>query len=299
MTDAPRFSKILYDFESYLAVERNYSPGTRKAYVYDVDRFAEHLILRHKRMPPVAAITTDQIRAYLEYLQENRHLRSTTLSRTISSIRQFFQFCVARRFITTSPADAIHSPKNPKKLPVFLIAPELKQLLRAPDRTDWRGRRDYAILVVLCFTGMRLKEIVGLNLGDLDFETRQVRVFGKGARERAIPMNPIVIDALKEYLRERPAAVEPAVLIGRNNQRISARMIEKIVEKYAKLAGIWRKGVSPHKLRHTFATLLHMKAVDILEIQTLLGHASITSTQIYTHTHPGKLKAAVDKLSDI
>lgn len=296
---APRFSKILYDFESYLAVERNLSPGTRRAYVYDIDRFAEHLIIKYSKMPPLSAITTDDIRAYLESLSEKRNLKSTTLARTISSLRRFFDFCVERDYITVSPAAPIRNPKTPKKLPIFLIAKELRRLLSAPDRSKWRGKRDYAILIVLGFTGMRLKELIGLDLDDIDFTTEQIRVVGKGNRERFIPMNAMVKDALMDYLRERPAAVEAAVFIGRGGERIAPRTIQTIVSKYARRAGVFKRGVSPHKLRHTFATLLHMKDVDILEIQRLLGHSSVTSTQIYTHTHPGKLKSAVEKLNDI
>jgi len=295
----PRFSKILYDFESFLAVERNLSPGTRHAYVYDIDRFAEHLVVKYSKMPSLEAITPDDIRFYLERLQERRHLKSTTLSRTISSIRRFFDFCVERKYLQTSPAAPIHNPKKPKKLPVFLIANELKRLLSAPDRSDWRGRRDYAIIVTLAFTGMRLKEIIGLDLDDVDLTSRDVRVVGKGSKERLIPLNGVVVESLTDYLRERPATPEPALFLGRAGRRIAPRTIENLVAKYAKQAGIFKKGISPHKLRHTFATLLHMKDVDILEIQSLLGHSSITSTQIYTHTHTGKLKSAVEKLTDI
>jgi integrase/recombinase XerC len=146
---------------------------------------------------------------------------------------------------------------------------------------------------------MRLKEIIGLDLDDFDLTTRNIRVMGKGSKERVIPLNSIVIEALSDYLHERPATPEPALFLGRGARRIAPRTVEGLVVKYARQAGIFKKGISPHKLRHTFATLLHMKDVDILEIQSLLGHSSITSTQIYTHTHSGKLKAAVDKLTEI
>jgi site-specific recombinase XerD len=296
---SPRFSKALYEFESFLAVERNLSPGTRQAYVYDVDRFAEQLIVKRSKMPPLDAITTDDVRTYLESLQEKRNLKSTTLSRTISSLRRFFDFCVERGYIEASPASPIRNPKTPKKLPVFLIADEIRRLFAAPDRSNWRGKRDYAILVTLAFTGMRLKEIVGVDMNDLDLSTSQVRVTGKGARERLIPLNAVVVDALTDYLNDRPPSPEPALFLGRIDKRISPSTVKWLVPKYAKRAGIWKKGVSPHKLRHTFATLLHMKDVDILEIQSLLGHSSITSTQIYTHTNPGRLKAAVEKLTEL
>lgn len=294
-----RLSRAVYDFESFLAVQRNLSPGTRQAYVADVEQFVAYLAEVRKSSPRLDQITPDDVRGYLEYVHEKKHLGPARMSRIIVSLRQFFEFCVERGHIETSPAATIHTPKKDKKLPVFLISPELRRLFEAPDRADAQGRRDFAILVTLAFSGIRLKELVGLDLDDIDFSTGQIKVFGKGSKERFVPLNSFLTDSLKGYLKDRRASPEPAVFLNRFGKRLGGRSVEKIVKRYGLQAGIFKKHISPHKLRHTFATLLHMKDVDILEIQQLLGHSSITSTQIYTHTHPGKLKSAVEKLTDI
>ena len=309
---AVKFSRALYDFEAFLDVEKNLSPRTRRAYVYDLERFADHWIRRNKRNPTLDHIGPEDIKRYLEHLRMDRNYKSTTLSRTIASIRVFFGFCVMQGAIEASPAAHIHNPKTPRKLPVFLVESELKSLLRAPaaderekqeaSREDYRNlpARDYALLVVLAFTGVRLTELIGLNLGDVDFERMNIRVLGKGSKERIIPLNETVIQALRSWLEVRtsPPDVE-SVFVNRYGKVFSARGIEKLVERYVRKSGISKGGISPHKLRHTFATLLHVSGVDIVEIQALLGHSSITSTQVYTHTSSVKLKSAVKKLDEI
>ncbi len=313
-----KFSRALYDFDAFLDVEKNLSPRTRQAYAYDLERFADFWISRHAANPTLDRISTEDIKTYLEHLRMDLNYKSTTMSRTIASIRVFFEFCVVQGFVESSPATHIHNPKTPKKLPVFLIESETKRLLEAPPRSeedaalspagrarrsDYRhlGKRDYAILNVLVFTGVRLRELVGLDLSRIDFESRTIRVIGKGSKERIIPLNELVVKALHDWLDVRSPAEpsDPAVFPNRFGRRISTRGVENLVEKYVKAAGISKAKISPHKLRHTFATLLHMKGVDIVEIQALLGHSSITSTQIYTHVSSAKLKSAVKKLEDL
>ena len=187
----------------------------------------------------------------------------------------------------------------PKKLPVYLINSELQKLFSAPDQTNIMGIRDFAILTMLSFTGIRLNELVNITLKDLDLERETLKVWGKGSKERLVPLNRIVINSIKVYLERRPISDSEAIFLNKFGTRLSGRSVENIVKKYVRLAGINKSKISPHKLRHTFATLLHMKEVDIIEIQKLLGHASITSTQIYTHTNPEKLKRAVDKLENL
>lgn len=296
---APRFSRAVYDFESYLAVERNLAESTRREYIADVERFAAYLADERKSSPRIDRIDEDDVRRYLEYLHEKRRLSAARLARIISSLRQFFDFCAVRKHVAVSPAANLRTPKKPKKLPVFLISEEIHALFSAPDRSTWQGRRNYAVLVTFAFTGIRLSELVQLDVNDLDFATGQIRVLGKGSKERFVPMNSLVVSALREYLEVRPPSPESAVFLNKSKRRISRRSIQKMVRNLGLEAGVFKKGLSPHKLRHTFATLLHMKDVDILEIQTLLGHSSITSTQIYTHTHPGKLKSAVEKLTEL
>ncbi len=286
-------------FDTFLRVERNLSPRTRAAYQYDLAKFADWLQKTQGQDLDIDRIGIQHIKDYLAFLQEDRKLKPTTLSRVISTLRAFFKFCVRQEMLKSSPAEAIYNPKIPKRLPVFLIESELQRLLAAPDPEDPSAVRDYAILVTLGFTGVRLQELVGLNVTDIDFERKTIKVFGKGAKERLIPLNDLVIRALREWMNVRPVAVDTAVFLNMRERRLSGRSVENIVKKYVRRAGIAKLKVSPHKLRHTFATLLHVNDVDLLEIQTLMGHASITSTQIYTHTNADRLRTAVSRLDGI
>jgi len=286
-------------FETFLRVERNLSPRTRGAYQYDLGKFAEWLQKTQGQEQDIEDITIHHIKDYLAHLQEERRYKPTTLSRTISTLRAFFKFCVRQELLPASPAEAIYTPKIPKRLPVYLIESELQRLLEAPNPDDPFAVRDYTILVTLGFTGVRLQELVGLTVGDVDFERRTIKVLGKGAKERLIPLNVVVVRALQDWLGCRPPAEDTALFLNRFNRRLSGRSVENIVKKYVRRAGITKLKVSPHKLRHTFATLLHVNDVDLLEIQTLMGHASITSTQIYTHTNTDRLRTAVGRLDGL
>lgn len=311
MPSTTKFSRALYEFEAFLEVEKNLSPLTRRAYVYDLERFADAYIRRYGANPILQKITTDDIKRYLEHLRMDKNYRSTTLSRSIASIRIFFEFCVMQGLLESSPAAHLHNPKTPRKLPIFLVESEMKKLLDEPQkpappargskRKDYEalGPRDYAILVTLGFTGVRLMELVNLKIADVDFERKNIRVMGKGSKERIIPLNRVVIEALKRWFETRPASEDDTVFLNRFGRKLSPRGVEKMVGRYVSKAGIGKAKVSPHKLRHTFATLLHVNGVDILEIQALLGHSSITSTQIYTHANSTKLQNAVKTLEDL
>ncbi len=287
------------DFDTYLRVERNLSARTRKAYQYDLGRFADWLARALKCEIPIEKITVHHIKEYLAHLQEERRYRATTLSRVIATLRVFFEHCVRQEVIKASPAQAIHNPKLPRRLPIYLIESELQRLLAAPDPRDHAAVRDYAILITLGFTGVRLQELVGLNVSDIDFERRTIKVLGKGAKERLIPLNDAAGQALRDWLLVRPAAEDRAVFLNKFQRRLTGRSVQNIVRKYVRRAGISKAKISPHKLRHTFATLLHVNDVDLVEIQTLMGHSSITSTQIYTHTNANKLRTAVRSLDAI
>lgn len=291
-------SDLLNKFDMFLKVERNLSPITREDYNYYLKKFMEYLIRTHGREPSVESITSDSIRKFMEHFQVEHNYKSTSIARVISTLRAFFRFCVEHDFLKISPAAIIRNPKLPKKLPIYLIDSEIRLLLQAPDRTTDMGCRDYAILITLGFTGVRLQELVNADLSCLDFERETIRVFGKGAKERLIPLNNLVVSALREYIDRRSISDSQAVFLNKFRKRLTGRSIENIVKRYVRQAGISKIKISPHKLRHTFATLLHLNDVDILEIQKLLGHSAITSTQIYTHTNPDKLKKAVDKLED-
>ncbi len=291
-------SVAMAQFDRYLQVERNLSPATREAYRFDLQKFKEFLIRTKGSEPDLDKVLTESIKDYLHYLQSTRSYKSTTLSRVIASIRVLFEFGVMNGMLESSPAAFIHNPKLPKKLPIYLIDSELKKLLSAPNENDVMGKRDFAILVSLGFTGMRRQELVGMDLTSIDLERRTIKVMGKGSKERLIPMNEYVFNAVNTYLDVRPITGDPqAVFLNRQGGRLTGRSIVNIVQKYVRIAGIGKENISPHKLRHTFATLLHMNDVDILEIKSLLGHSSITSTQIYTHTNSNKLRSAVDRLN--
>ena len=203
---------------------------------------------------------------------------------------------VEQKYIEANPMEPIQSPKLPKKLPIYLTESELQHLLTLPDREKPSGIRDFAILLLFSYTGMRLSELTSLNLDSINLNDTFVRVMGKGSKERIIPLLQPGIEAIIEYLDIRPHNDERALFLSKRKTRISNRAIGHLVDKYRALAGIPRNKFSPHKLRHTFATLLHSKDVDILDIQALLGHSSIATTQIYTHTNPKRLQKAVEKL---
>lgn len=292
-------SELISEFDTFIKVEKNLSAKTRNAYKYDLKNFLTFLIKKFDKEPTLDSISDTDVKKYMAQLQMEKNYKSNTLSRVISSIRIFFDFCVEHKYLTNSTAQYIRNPKHTKRLPIYLIESELKNLLSIPDRKKFWGLRDYTILITLAFTGIRLQETVNLNMEDIDFERGTIKVFGKGSKERLIPMNKTLINSLKDYFDKRPITEDKSVFISRRNKRLSGRQIERIVKNYALKAQLTKMKISPHKLRHTFATLLHFSEVDLIEIQSLLGHSSITSTQIYTHTNPKKLKTAVEKLEDI
>ncbi len=296
----PHFHHAVESFATWLRVERNLSPRTRDAYAFDLGAFGGWLVEVLASDPiPLPAIRRDHIEEYVAYLRNERGHASSTLNRTLSCLRTFFRFCAEEKYIERNPATDIAPPKKPSKLPVYLGAEEVRRLFAAPDATTVAGRRDLAILTTLAFCGLRLQELVGLDTIDLDFSRDTVRVIGKGSKERLVPLNDDVKAALLAMLQDpdrRPAEAERAVFLNKNGRRIGGRAVQYIVDRHIRAAGIDRKGVSPHKLRHTFATLLHDRDVDLVDIQSLLGHASLASTQIYTHTNVRRLQKTIDLL---
>ncbi len=284
----------------YLKSQKGLSPRTVKGYRHDLTNFLRYLVIyRKKDNPSLDDLNRENINRYLIKLQEENNYKNTSLARKISSIKSFLTYLEEQEYIKDSPKKFIKSPKLPKKLPIYLVQSELKKLLSAPDKNTFLGFRDYAILVTLGLTGMRLSELVNLNIRDIDFNNRVIRVFGKGAKERLIPMNEFLYKVLSEYIEKRPYAETDAVFISKNRKRLTGRLIEYMIKKYALIAGLPADKLTPHKLRHTFATLLYQKDIDLIEIQKLLGHSSISSTQIYTHTNLSRLKKAVDKLNEL
>lgn len=294
------FEDAIRRYDSSLRLEKNLSPRTRAAYAHDLGKFSEFLVTSCGKVPPLHAIAEEHVREFVVSLTTDRNYRPTTLSRTVSSVRSFFRFCAEQALIDSSPAAAIRNPRLPSRLPIYMVEDELRKLFAAPDVSEPMGLRDRAMIVLLAFCGLRLQELVGLNMTDVDVESRTLRIMGKGSKERLVPMNEEAHRSYLLWLQVRNSAdKERAVFTNKFGRRLSGRMVEKIVDKYVLLSGVAKDKFSPHKLRHTFATMLHNRDVDLVEIQALLGHSSLATTQIYTHTHAERLRGAVEKIEHL
>jgi site-specific recombinase XerD len=302
MSSSP-LSQAISAFEVHLRVERNLAPKTIHDYLRDLADLTAHLHGAGLVDPPVAEIGKDHIKKFLEHRQVHQGASSRSLARYLSALRGFFRFCVDQEHIETNPTETFRSPKLPKRLPIYMVESELRALFSAPDQSTLLGVRDHAVLVVLANTGLRVSELVGLTLDNVDLDRGVLRVFGKGRKERLVPTNDAVKAVLSGWLQVRPVSESKSVFVGTEQasrgKPLGVRGVQLLMKKHGLKANIPRERLTPHKLRHTFATLLHMNDVDIIEIQALLGHANISSTQIYTHTDAGRLRSAVDKLGPL
>ena len=234
------------------------------------------------------------IRKYLSLL--HRKNKKSSIARKISTLRSFFKYLVREQRVTANPAKSVSTPKREKVLPSTLSVDEAFRLVEAPAKgEEGKALRDRAILELLYSSGIRVSELVGLNADHPDMELGIVKVLGKRRKERIVPVGSKAIEALSAYLKERGAVDGKAPLfVNSRGGRFTARSVERVVKKYAKRSGIFRK-ISPHSLRHTFATHLLDSGADIREIQEMLGHASLSTTQRYTHLTLGKLMEVYDK----
>jgi integrase/recombinase XerC len=233
------------------------------------------------------------LRDYLSHLIERGFVKAS-IARKLSAIRSFYRYLLREEIISTSPVATTSSPKLDKRLPSFLTIEEINRLLETPDLSTAQGLRDRALLELLYASGLRVSELVSLNLERIDLETNEIRVWGKGSKERVVLMGKPAARALIAYLdRGRPELLaekkSSALLLSRYGKRLLERRVQRILEKYAKIADIGRR-VYPHMLRHTFATHLLDGGADLRVVQELLGHASLSSTQIYTHVSKSQAK---------
>jgi tyrosine recombinase XerC len=274
-------------FLRYLDIEKNYSKHTLLNYRLDLEDFAKFL-----GGSPLEQVDYLNLRKYLARLKE-KNLKSRTVYRKISCLRSFFKFLAREGYIKTNPVLSLVSPKQEKHLPSFLTEEEMTKLLEAPSTEDDQGLRDRAILETFYSTGMRISELVGLSLDDLDFIGGVVKAKGKGKKERLLPIGEKALTAIKGYLdkRQKPA---DAVFLNKNGGRLSDRGVRNIVSKYIRITSL-RQGISPHTFRHSFATHLLNRGADLRSVQELLGHANLSTTQIYTHLTTDKLKSIYDK----
>ncbi len=276
---------------NYLEAERNASPYTVRNYTADLLGFFN--FLKASGISSLKEVDRLTLRDYLSYLMK-QGLVKASIARKLSAIRSFYRYLLREGIMSTSPVATTSSPKLDKRLPSFLTIEEVRRLLEAPDLSTPQGQRDRALLELLYASGIRVSELVQLNLEQVNLNTHEIRVWGKGAKERAVLMGRPAAEALTTYLSQgRPELLgrkkSRALFLNRDGERLPARRIQKILAKYARLAGI-DKRVHPHLLRHTFATHLLDGGADLRVVQELLGHADLSSTQIYTHVTKSQAK---------
>lgn len=313
-------TSLIQEFLSCLRYEKHFSDHTLKCYSTDLQQFVEFLSADHHSEPEqesfgsgsstatalvlevraeILAVTANTIREFLVILHNRNYSRATT-ARKLATLRSFYKFLVRRGYLQSSPVTVIRTPKQEKRLPKFLEIEQIESLFQAPDRTTLLGARDVAMLEVMYSTGVRVSELVGLNVTDVDFEEGILHIRGKGRRERLAPAGPRSLVAIREYLAKRQHARNgqntdtEALFINKSGQRLSTRSVRRKLDKYLAEAGL-DPSISPHTLRHTFATHMLNRGADLRSVQELLGHRSLSTTQVYTHLTTGRLKEVYDK----
>src|SRR5438128_9726834 len=290
---APRLNKKdprVEEFLRYLAIERNASPRTLKAYRQALTAF------RAESKTPWKTCTADDFRNYLFAVAKRGQARSYVRLQ-FSALRTFYQFLAARKGLQGNPVREVQLPKVEKKLPLVLTRQQVDELLTAPSREpksrsapSWMPLRDVAIMELFYSSGLRLSELAALDVADVDPYTESVRVFGKGRKERVCPVGLPALEAIQRYRAAAKVHSGP-LFINKARRRISPRSIWLIVRRYLRFTTI-PISISPHKLRHSFATHLLDRGADLRSVQALLGHASLSTTQIYTHVTVERLKKA-------
>jgi len=297
--------KILSDnwvanFLNYLNVEKNYSPLTLKSYAGDIALFEEFLTARSGSCE-WSTVSILDIRAYLAQLSSKQAARKS-IARRISSLRSFYKYLIRENLVKLNPFAKVRTPKLEKKLPVFLEEVEINQLLEQPDVHEVLGLRDKAILEFLYATGCRVSELAGLTLDRLDLGNQYVLLLGKGHKERLVPIGHPCVRALDAYLAQTrtslmtkyKVAEHQHIFINSRGTPLTDRSVRRILEKYINQMSL-QKHISPHSIRHTFATHLLEHGADLRSVQELLGHASLSTTQIYTHVTTERIAKMYEK----
>ncbi len=321
-------SIIIHKFLDYLKFERRFSEHTAKCYGADLTQFCEFVKSRSEsdsadaegmslhpqdtgtgtavatqvdvRIDQLLLSTnTDSVRGYLAFLNE-RHYSKATIARKLATLRSFYKFLVKRNHISSNPVASIRTPKQEKKLPRFLEYEEIKRLLNTPPVNTWLGARDRAILETLYSTGIRVSELVALNMDDIDFLGEVVHVRGKGKKERIAPIGSSALQVIQHYMEYRNKRAQSngnfdskVLFVNKHGRRLSTRSVRRKMDKYLKMAGL-DPAISPHTLRHSFATHMLNNGADLRSVQELLGHQSLSTTQVYTHLTTRKLKEVYD-----
>ena len=289
--------EIFNRYINYLEAERNASPYTVRNYTTDLlgsERINGFFtFLTERDIKSLVEVDRSLLRDYMAYLME-QGLVKASIARKMSAIRSFFCYLVREEIISINPTKGLSSPKLDRRLPEFLAIEEITRLLEAPNLTTPQGQRDRAFMELLYASGLRVSELVSLDLEQIDLDAREIRVIGKGSKERMVLMGEPAAKALNNYFDEgRPELLSTkksnAMFLNRDGGRLTDRSVQSILQEYANKAGIGKK-VYPHMLRHTFATHLLNGGADLRVTQELLGHASLASTQIYTHVSKSQAK---------
>jgi integrase/recombinase XerC len=303
---------ILCEFLKYLQLNRNASPHTVAAYESDLTQFLRSIARAketHVNKLRAADIDVSAIRAFLAGLHKN-HISASSSARKLSAVRTLIRYLRREALVEGDAAALVSAPKRAQTIPAHLSVDEMVRLLEMPDVSTPLGRRDRAILELFYASGLRLSELVGLDMEDVNLSGRMVRVLGKGRKERLIPFNTATADALRSWLKDRATAAVPAgsglraqgsgpkdisrkgakapVFLNYRGERLSARSVDRLVRRYVAACST-KFGISPHALRHSFATHLLARGADLRAIQELLGHARLSTTQRYTHVNPQQL----------
>ncbi len=311
-SDVPQ---LLRDYLNFMTVIKGKSENTVKEYYYDLRMFLKFIQASFKNLPldsldsislddfdvnMLKEISLSDLYEFMAYVNDEKSSNDNYRARKVASLRSFFKYLhVKVNFIETNPAEYLDSPKIKKRMPRYLTFDECVRFLNAIDGKY--KQRDLAMFVIFLNCGLRLSELVGINIKNIDFDKRTLRVIGKGNKERMVFLNDLCMDAINAYMTVRPNdIVKPdsrdALFLSSRGSRISNRMVELLAKKYFEQAGIDSELYSPHKLRHTAATLMYRDGnVDIRTLQELLGHVSLSTTQIYTHIRNDDLKEAADK----
>ena len=312
--------EFLNSFLDYTATILNKSPNTVKEYNYDLNMFLKFILyhfkivdikkikdlkeinIHHMSIDVLKKIKLDDIHAFLFYLKNNNQSKSATRARKVSSIRVFFNYLSNKKgILEKNPAQNLETPKIEKRIPKYLTLDDSKKLLETVmNDSDRNKERDFAIITLFLNCGMRLSELVGINIKDINFNDEKLNVIGKGNKERTIYLNKACLNAIDSYLKVRPKDgvkfdSRDALFLSERKERISNRTVQYIVKQELQKSGLDINKYSVHKLRHTAATLMYKYGnVDIRALQELLGHESISTTEIYTHVDNTQIRNAVD-----
>ena len=284
---------IVGRYRRYLKLEKGYSANTLDAYLRDVDKLLRYLALEQVDVLDVKLEDLEHFAAFISDLG----IGPRSLARILSGVRQFYRFLVVDGYLEIDPTELLESPKQPDHLPEVLSTAEVDLLEQAIDLSKWEGHRNRAIIEVLFSCGLRVSELTNLKLSNLYIEEQYIRVMGKGSKERLVPISPRALDELNYWFADRNVmkikpGEEDYVFLNRRGQHLTRTMILIMIKRYAVEAGI-KKTISPHTLRHSFATSLLEGGADLRAIQAMLGHESIGTTEIYTHIDTSTLRQEI------